>query len=201
MAIADLPPVGVVLAGGASRRMGRDKAELFLDGRTLAERAADLLAGVCPEVLVADRGRALVAGRPSIADGPGQGPAAGLLGAAAARPGREIVVLACDLPAVPGTLLAALARPSAADCTVPRSRHGLEPLVGRYGPAALAALGRQVAAGELSVHRLLERADLEVEVLAGARLARFGDPDRMFLNLNSPEDLERLEARRERDGG
>ncbi len=193
MATAGRPPVGVVLAGGASRRMGRDKATLALGGRSLAERAADLLGRCCAEVVVADRGRGLVAGWPSIADGPGQGPAAGLLGAAAARPGRELLVLACDLPAVPESLVAALARPADADCTVPRSRRGLEPLVGRYGPAALAALERQVAAGELSVHRLLERPDLAVEILEGARLERHGDPDEMFLNLNSPEDLERLE--------
>ncbi len=190
-------PVGVVLAGGASRRMGRDKATLVLGGRALAARAADLLATACEEVVVADRGRGLVAGRPSLADGPGKGPAAGLLGAAAARPGRDLVVLACDLPAVPPALVAALARPSAADCTVPRSRRGIEPLVARYGPAALAALGRLVAAGELSVRRLLERPgldlDLEVEILEGAALARFGDPDEMFRNLNSPEDLEGLE--------
>jgi molybdopterin-guanine dinucleotide biosynthesis protein A len=185
--------VGVVLAGGASRRMGRDKATLVLGGRTLAARAADLLHPVCEEVVVADRGRGLVAGRPSLADGPGEGPAAALLGAAAARPGRELLVLACDLPAVPQDLLAALARPSAADCTVTRSRRGIEPLVARYGPAALAALARRVAAGELSVRRLLEDPGLVVEVVEGAALERFGDPDEIFRNLNTPEDLDGLE--------
>ncbi len=201
MASASRPSVGVVLAGGESRRMGRDKAALVVGGSTLAERAAELLARVCPEVVVADRGAGRVPGLPSLADGPGRGPAAGLLGAAAARPGRDLVVLACDLPAVPEALVAALARESSADCTVPRSPRGLEPLVARYGPAALAALARQVAAGELSVHRLIERGEVSVEILEGAGLARYGDPDEMFLNLNSPEDLERLAAGREWDRG
>ncbi len=194
MAIRSRRPVGVVLAGGESRRMGRDKAALVVAGKTLAERAADLLDPVVSEVVIADRGRGLVAGRRSVADGPGRGPAAGLLGAAAARPGRELVVLACDLPVVPEALVAALARGSRADCTVPRWRRGLEPLVGRYGPAALAALARQVAAGELSMRPLLARPDLVVEILEGAELERFGDPDEMFLNLNEPEDLDRLET-------
>src|SRR5262245_23173248 len=86
-------PVGVILAGGASTRMGRDKALLEIEGETLLARAARRLGEVCEEVLVADAGRF-----GGIPDGPGRGPAAGLLGAARARPGRALLVLAVDLP-------------------------------------------------------------------------------------------------------
>lgn len=186
-------PVGVVLAGGWSRRMGRDKALLAAGGESLPAAAARRLAAVCAEVAVADRGRGLLPGLPSLPDGPGRGPAAGILGAAAAYPGRRLLVLACDLPRVPEDLLAALARPPEPDWTVPRWREGVEPLCALYGPAALAALGRRIARGLFALHRLAEE-DLAVRVLEGEDLARFGDPREIFLNLNAPEDWERYVA-------
>lgn len=188
---------GVVLAGGRSSRMGRDKATLVLGGRTLAERAHERLRAVCGEVVVADGGRGVVPGAVSVADGPGRGPAAGMLGAARALPGRPLLVLACDLPAVPEALLAALVgRPEwmAADVVLPRTERGLEPLVARYGPRALAALEEQVAGGEYAPRFLLDRGDLRVVTVAGEALAAFGDPARFLANVNRPEDLARLEA-------
>jgi len=186
-------PVGVVVAGGRSSRMGADKALLTLDGTTLAERAARCLAAVCPVVLVADRGRSTVAGLASVEDGPGGGPAAGLLGAARAAPDQPLLVLGCDLPAVPTALLAGLvelAGGSGADLALPRSPRGLEPLVGYYGPRALASLERQVADGRFALRHLLENPDLAVTLLEGEALAAFGDPERIFANLNTPEELE-----------
>jgi molybdenum cofactor guanylyltransferase len=186
-------PVGVVLAGGSSRRMGRDKTLLAAGGESLPAAAARRLAAVCAEVAVADRGRGLLPGLPSLPDGEGRGPAAGILGAAAAYPGRRLLVLACDLPRVPEDLLAALARPPEPDWTVPRWREGVEPLCALYGPAALAALGQRVARGLFALHRLAEE-DLAVRILEGGELARFGDPREIFLNLNAPEDWERYVA-------
>ena len=196
-------PVGVVLAGGESRRMGRDKATLPLPalsampatwGGSLPGRAALRLAAVCAEVVLADRGRGLVPELRSIDDGPGSGPAAGILGAALAWPGRSLLVLACDLPEVPEPLLRELARPSGFDWVVPRWQGKIEPLCALYRPPALAALDRQVARGSLGPHRLAEAPGLSIRYLGSELLARFGLPERMFRNLNTPEELERWEA-------
>jgi molybdopterin-guanine dinucleotide biosynthesis protein A len=193
-------PVGIVLAGGASSRMGRDKARLVSGGESLPALAARRLAAVCAEVAVAAGGRRLLPGLPSLPDGPGRGPAAGILGAAAAWPGRRLLVLACDLPRVPVPLLAELARFScveagagAVDWVVPRWSGGVEPLCALYGPAALAALAARVERGRLALHSLLEE-ELAVRVLEGEDLARFGEPAEIFLNLNTPEDWERYVA-------
>ena len=183
--------VGVVLAGGASRRMGRDKALLAVGDASLAAGAARRLAAVCEEVAVADRGRGLLPGFPSLPDGPGRGPAAGILGAAAAYPGRPLLVLACDLPGVPAALLAELARSRRYDWTAPRWRGGIEPLCALYGPASLAALAERVGRGLLAPHGLAEDGRLAVRFLEGEALARFGPPEEVFFNLNTPEDLER----------
>ncbi len=182
--------VGIVLAGGASRRMGRDKAQLAIDGVSLAAAAAQRLATVCSEVAVADGGRRVLPELPSLADGPGRGPAAGILGAAAVYPGRPLLVLACDLPAVPAALLAALAQ-SHSDWAVPRWDRGVEPLCALYGARALAVLAERVGRGLHAPHRLAEDGLLAVRYLEGDFLARFGSPEEIFLNLNTPEDLER----------
>jgi molybdopterin-guanine dinucleotide biosynthesis protein A len=173
--------VGVVLAGGASSRMGRDKALLELDGETLIASAARRLGDVCEEVLIADAGRGLLPG--SVPDGPGKGPAAGILGAARARPGDRLLVLAVDLPKVPVSLLAELAG-AEADLAVPRWEGGLEPLCALYGPAALAALEERVGQGRLDLRTLVESPGLRVVYLDGA--------GEVFLNLNRPEDLRRM---------
>lgn len=185
----------MVLAGGRSSRMGRDKATLMVGGRTLAARAHGRLRRLCTQVVVADGGRGVVPGAPSVPDGPGRGPAAGLLGAARAAPGKALLALACDLPAVPEALLAALAgRPawSGADLVLPRSERGPEPLVARYGPRALAALEEQILAGEYAPRHLLDRTDLRVVIVEGEALASFGDPELFLANVNAPEDLARL---------
>ena len=170
--------VGVVLAGGASSRMGRDKALLEIDGETLVASAVRRLGEVCEEILIADAGRCLLPG--SVPDGPGEGPAAGILGAARARPGHPLLVLAVDLPRVPVSLLEELAR-SDADLAIPRWAGGLEPLCALYGLAALAALEARVGRGQLDLRTLAETPGLRVRHLEA--------PGEVFLNLNRPEDL------------
>jgi molybdopterin-guanine dinucleotide biosynthesis protein A len=181
--------VGLVLAGGESRRLGSDKARL--EGAALPLGAVERLAAACDEVAVADRGRGLVPGRPSLADGAGRGPAAGILGGAAGYPGRPLLVLACDLPRVPAGLLAALAGSESADWVVPRWEGGLEPLCALYGPAALAALAARVREGRFALYDLASEAGLAVRYLEGEALRRFGEPEEVFFNLNTPGDLAR----------
>ncbi len=188
--------VGVVLAGGASRRLGEDKALLAAGGESLAARAVRKLRGFA-DIAVADGGRGLVPGVPSLPDGPGRGPAAGVLGAAAAYPERALMVLACDLPEVPEVLLTALviagrmAKGGEADWAVPRWGGRLEPLCAIYGPAALAALARRAAAGRFALHELADEPGLRIAYLDDEDLEGFGDPARIFLNLNTPDDVAR----------
>ena len=119
------PLLGLVLAGGRSRRMGRDKAALTLDGETALARAVRLLEPHCSDVFVSVRDGdgqddALRAGYPCIADRFGSvGPADGIASAQATRPDAAWLVVACDLPRLEAATLAALiaARDTGADAT------------------------------------------------------------------------------------
>ena len=99
------PLYGLVLAGGASRRMGQDKAALALHGRPQLDWACDTLARHCERVFVSIRADQqddpVRRGRPVIVDvHDGAGPIAGIAAAQAAHPDSAWLVLACDLPFV-----------------------------------------------------------------------------------------------------
>jgi molybdopterin-guanine dinucleotide biosynthesis protein A len=99
-------------------------------------------------------------------------------------------VVAWDMPFVPAALLAELrARGAGADVVVPESdsKRGLEPMCAWYAPACLAAIERRLDAGDRRVIAFYE--DVRVDRMDAATVARFGDPARIFLNVNTPDDL------------
>jgi molybdopterin-guanine dinucleotide biosynthesis protein A len=163
----------------------------LLGGETLLRRALRTMSAVCRELVVADAGRGLAGDVASVEDGPGRGPAAALLGAAARHPERSLLALACDLPGVPAALLERILGVADGDWVVPRLAGGLEPLCALYRPRALQALAAQVRRGEHALHRLAA-AGIEVRYLDSDRIADLGDPAEMFANVNTRDDLERL---------
>jgi len=156
---------GVVLAGGASRRMGRDKATLEVGGQTLLTRAARCLhdAGAVP-VLVATGSAGRLGPLPwgEVDDGafPGAGPLSGILAAARVATAPVVAVLAVDLPhASPAVLrwLRAQWRPEDA-ALVPVDADGrAQPLHGLVAsdPAVADAIEAALATGERRVRRVL----------------------------------------------
>lgn len=188
-----LSPLGVVLAGGRSTRMGDDKATLLFSGQRLVDRAARCFAGAGFDFVVADGGRQLIADAESLTDGEGSGPVAGILGAAAAHPDQALLVLACDMPYVPPELITTLAVwRHEADWVVPRTPQGLQPLCARYGPRAVARLAHRAQSGEYALHDLDDEPTLVVDHVESDVVARFGRPDHIFRNLNRPEDVASL---------
>jgi len=178
--------------------MGRSKADLpHPDGGTLGESAARRLATVCSRVVFAGRPAShLSSGWDWVEDGPGRGPAAGILGAARELPGSPLLVLACDLPNVSSEVLGALAA-SGADWALPEIGTRLEPLAALYRPRALTELARLVASGVFALHRLRRAGELAIELFNEARLLPFGEPSDLLINLNTPGDLARWRASRE----
>jgi molybdopterin-guanine dinucleotide biosynthesis protein A len=201
-----LPPelriAGAVLCGGASRRMGTDKALLEIDGRALARRVHDALvaAGCAPVRAVGGDSTALGALGLDVIDDqhPGEGPLGALITALAAMRDQAdiIVALACDLPDADPRAIAAVCAPFGAaggdevDVVVPRSedRHHMHHAA--WHVRTLPVLQAAFAAGERAPRRVL--AQLRVHPLAVAPLL---DP-RWLADLDEPTDVAARRNRR-----
>lgn len=116
-------------------------------------------------------------------------PLTGVLAALGASAGRGVVAIACDMPLVPAKLLGWLAQleEPVAVCEVGGR---LEPLLGRYSPEVSDQLAESLAQG-LAMRAAV--AALDPFVIEEERVARFGDPARIFFNINSPADLAKAE--------
>jgi molybdopterin-guanine dinucleotide biosynthesis protein A len=188
---------GVILAGGAARRMGGvDKGLMELGGRPLIEWVIDRLAPQVGRLLInANRNRERYAayGYPVVADAMTgfQGPLAGVAAALAAVDTPWILTLPCDGPDPPPDLaerLAAALRAEAAELAVASDGRLVQP-VHALIPVALAQdLRAFLAAGERKVGRWYAR--------HRAARADFSDRPGCFANINSDEEARRLERER-----
>jgi len=181
---------GLVLSGGRSRRMGRDKALLISDGQTQLARMVALLARHVDRVFVSaredqaddpERSRySLVVDRLE-----GIGPVAGILAAFDRNPEVDWLVVACDLPNVDDTtieLLLAGRRPGQAFTAYRSNYDGLpEPLCAIYGPDARAILEKFVADGITCPRKMMIRSG--IELLEQPRSDALD-------NVNTPAELE-----------
>ena len=152
---ANAPLHGLVLAGGESRRMGRDKAALDYDGRTQLTVAFERVSRHCEQAWISVRAAQardpVRASLPRIVDGiVGQGPIAGIAAAQAEYPDAAWLVVACDLPFLDDTTLDHLvAARGRGPVTAFRSAHdGLpEPLCAIYEPETREAILEFIASG------------------------------------------------------
>lgn len=184
----------VVLAGGASRRMGRDKRLLpwgaDADGqpRTLLQSVVDTLAAVADDVIVVANDQPDVRGARVVPDAiPGSGSLGGILSGVEAARHDRVFVAAADMPFLNTALVRdLLGRRKGHDAVVPMVGGRPEPLHAVYGPAVAAAARRQIKRGQLKIALAFE--GLDVVWVPEAELRRF-DPDlRSFRNVNTPED-------------
>lgn len=180
----------VVLAGGASRRMGRDKALLQVDGVSLVDRAVARMATVAEHVLVASGPRAL--GRPDeVADAPDcSGPLAGIVGALRRFDGDVLAVVPVDAPDTEPRVIARLAElcheSGRAACVLDADGHvqALHAVIAREAAPAVEA---RLAAGERSPRGLLAWLDARrVDVDGWGDLDVAGSTVR---DWDTPEDL------------
>jgi molybdopterin-guanine dinucleotide biosynthesis protein A len=175
-----MPPVlfGLVLAGGASTRMKRDKAALAYHGKPQVQWAYDLLSEFCAATFVSvrpdQRDEPTRATLPQVVDRqPGIGPIAGITAALAEHPKAAWLVVACDLPFITAPTLQNLIaqRDPQRVATAYRSNHDSlpEPLCAIWEPSAREPLQAYIATGKQCPRKFLINSNALLLDLPNAR--------------------------------
>jgi molybdopterin-guanine dinucleotide biosynthesis protein A len=189
---------GAVLAGGRSRRLGRDKASLPLAGRPLAHWALAAISPLTDEcwLITNQPVEHLSLGFPLLIDvRPGRGALGGLLSVMLVARGSHILLSACDTPFVQPSLLEAMlaqALRGGQDAVVCRSSRGLEPLPGVFSCRLRERLQAQIQGDDLRLRTLLS--SCRTRVLSSEEVAGYDAAELSYFNINTNEDAVRAAA-------
>ena len=189
------PCTGVILAGGQSSRYGgRPKGLERVHGSRVIDRVASVLGAETDSLLLIANDPGAAEWLPGVRVERDVRPGIGSLGgihAALVHAGTAVIVVAWDMPFVPQALIREMrARGDDADVVAPESgssRRGLEPLCAFYSQACVAPIERALDADDRRVVAFFDQVRLARVPAEDVR--RFGDPERLFMNVNTPGEL------------
>ena len=183
--------IGAVLAGGISRRYGKEKALLEWNGRTFLDIAASRLKKVCDDVVISVDKKGRFASREALREiedvMPGEGAGVGILSVLRAHEGCAVLVTPVDMPLMRESTLQALlrARDWGASAAVLEVDGIQQPLVGVYEPRAAAI-----------IEECLRRDERKLVIMTHAMKAAVVRPpaaeEPYLVNINSPDDFRKL---------
>ncbi len=189
----------IVLAGGRGSRLGRDKANIIVGGKSLFRRVLDGISFLDSDIIV-------VTGEPgscpwlagytgyrAVADiYPARGPLGGIFTGLAASRSPYNLVVACDMPFLNRGLLSHMVQLAAGfDLVIPRFGTMVEPLHAVYSKACLSPIEQMLKKDELGIYRLLDL--VNVRYVDSEEISRF-DPEHLsFFNINTEADMEKAE--------
>lgn len=185
------PVIGVVLAGGRSRRMGSDKAAYAVAGRPMSQWVAEALTPVCERVVVAGR-REPVAGLQPIEDpdDTARGPLAGLVSALRRFPDTPVALVAVDQPWVRGETIRQLGILLDELAVVPVDA-GVRQTTCAVYPPGVRPLAEEELKAEGSLQSLLDVAAF----LPVTDWHAWGEDGRSWFSVDTPEDADEGLAR------
>lgn len=160
----------------------------------MIDRVASAVEGIAAQIVVVanapDAASWLPDARVVRDDGTQRGSLVGLHTALNAAGGDDVLLVAWDMPFVTRELLRFLPTLLSAPvyAVVPETGRGLEPLCAVYSARCLPIVERRLAQGELRMGGFIDELPVVRRVGAG-ELARFGDPERLFFNVNTAGDL------------
>jgi len=185
---------GVIQAGGRSTRMGgRPKALIALGGRRIIERVVDAVSAAVDDLLLVTNTPEVYRflGLPMVSDVfPDGGSLGGIYSGLRAARGEAAFTVACDMPFLhPEVVRLVVDRAGEADIVIPRVGDQLETLHALYAKSCLPHMEPRLAAGQLKIVGFFDR--VRVVEIGEAEVARYADPAVVFMNVNTPDELER----------
>lgn len=188
---------GIILAGGLSRRLGRDKAVEPIDGQPLVGRVMDALSGIADELVVVvntpQRGRELPLRDSAVVAVdiyPNAGSLGGIFTGLSSASNQWGIVVACDMPFLNLDLLSyLLSFRESHDAVVPVLDGRPEPTHAAYSKVCLSAIEARLEADDLKIARFFD--DVRVKYVSQRRVEEIDPGRRSFFNVNTEEDLAR----------
>lgn len=181
---------GIILAGGLSSRMGRDKSLLVYNQKPIIERTVEELRKVVDEIIIASNhtSKYNIPGTVEVLDEyPGIGPLAGLHAGLKRIKNHYAFVISCDMPLFKAELAEYLLKISPGyDAVVPQIDGEWEPLCAVYSKGCIEAIEKCLTAGIKKIINFYP--DVRLLIVGREEIQRFGDPKELFYNLNTPED-------------
>jgi molybdopterin-guanine dinucleotide biosynthesis protein A len=189
----------IILAGGKSSRLGRNKALQAIGDKSLIQWVIDRVAILSTEIIIATaNGQTVpcssVASIKTVADEyPGKGPLAGIHSGLTASSGSRAIVVGCDTPFLSTGLLEYMTRISPTfDVVIPRMKDKVEPLCAVYSKNCVAPIRQLLQQDELKIIELFPM--VRMRYVQEDEVDSF-DPDHLsFFNINSQADLDRATA-------
>jgi len=186
----------IILAGGKSLRLGRNKALQVIEGKSLVQWVVDRLAILSTEIVIATaHGEAIpcssAARIKTVADiYPGKGPLVGIYSGLIASSNSRAIVVGCDTPFLSVSLLEYMTQGcSTFDVIVPRIKNKLEPLCAVYSKNCLVPIQGLLEQDELRIRKLFSM--VKVKYVEEDEINRFDPKHLSFFNINSQADLDR----------
>jgi len=186
---------GVLLAGGKSRRMGRDKRNLIISGKSLFNHALHVLESVFSEIIIVVGTISSVVQKLNhqvVTDLiPDKGSAGGLYTGLTYATNPQVFAVACDMPFLnPAVIERVCELSSSKDVTMVRLSHGFQPMHSVYSKQCLPVLHNMINADQLRIQDLLSENELKKEILEQETIQDIDPQFKSFLNVNTPADLE-----------
>lgn len=184
---------GIILSGGKSSRMGKEKGLCTLNGKPLIEYAVEVLLEVCDEVIIsANSDEYEYLGLPMVQDVViGVGPVGGLISALQFSKTEDNFVLSCDMPFVSKELVRyILSEKEEYQAVMPVNNGFVEPLCAYYRKDVAKIFAIAIDQGIYKIQRIIREADvnfINIDTRKGF------DSKLLFSNINTVEELKRFE--------
>jgi len=175
---------------------GNPKALMDLGGRRIIERVVDALDGAVDDLLVVTNTPDTYAflGLPMVGDAfPGGGSLGGIYSGLHAASGEAAFTVACDMPFLRTEIVRlVVARAAEGDVVIPRIGGQYETMHATYRKSCLPHMEQRLREGRLKIVGFFDQ--VRVVEIGEAEVAQHGDPEIVFMNVNTPEELARARA-------